>query len=106
MTLIFCFALCLAGFGYVWHRNRNEQLERQIKLKHARLDELRALRQSRQRQIEFLRSHRAIEARVKELGLPLGLPRPERILRLPLTGVSVASAPHRREALLAGSGQP
>lgn len=76
-----CF--CAAGVGYVWHRNRNEQLSRLIRDRSVRLEELRAQNRYLDRQLEDLRSHRSLEARVRELNLGLVMPRPEQILRLP-----------------------
>ena len=81
-TAVLCSLFVGAGLGYVWHRNRNEQLGRQIEQKRGRLESLRMQNQAMERQVEELRSHRALERRVQDLGLGLVMPVPEQILRL------------------------
>ncbi len=79
---VLCSLFVGAGLGYVWHRNRNEQLRSQIEQKRSRLESLRMQNQAMERQVEELRSHRVLERRVQELGLGLVMPVPEQILRL------------------------
>lgn len=81
--------------GYVWHRNRNEQLGRQIREVTIRLEALRAANLVLDRQLEELRSPRALEAAVQRLKLGLVMPQPEQILRIsePSPGTALA-APH------------
>lgn len=73
--------LSVAAVGYVWHYNRNEQLAEVIRQKQAQLHRMRSEAESLDGRIEAMRSHRAIETRVKDLGLVP--PQPEQILRLP-----------------------
>jgi hypothetical protein len=73
--------LSAAAFGYVWHFNRNEKLQEVIRQKQSLLYRMRAESDVLDGRIEAMRSHRAIEARVKDLGLVP--PQPEQILRLP-----------------------
>ena len=68
--------------GYVWHRNRNAQLSRQIQRLSVRLEQARAVNQILDRQLEELRSPRALESAVRRWNLGLIMPQPEQILRL------------------------
>lgn len=79
--LVFGF-FCAAGIGYVWHRNRNEQIGRQIQDQAAHLEQLRMQNQYLDRQLEELRSPRALEAAVRRFNLGLVMPQPEQILRI------------------------
>ena len=81
--------------GYVWHRNRNAQLSRQIRDVTARLEQLRAANLILDRQLDELRSPRALEAAVSRWKLGLVMPQPEQILRIPegKPGAAIAS-PH------------
>lgn len=80
-SMLFGFSV-LASLGFIWHRNRNEQLSRQIRNKQVVLEGLRMQNQSLDKQLEDSRSHRALEQRVQELGLGLAMPQPEQILRV------------------------
>jgi len=82
LVLAFIFASG-AGLGYIWHRNRNAQLSRQVAQKRAELEAWRLQNQTLERQLEVLRSHPYLLRRVQELNLGLVLPQPEQILRLP-----------------------
>jgi len=82
-TLLLCGFFAGAGIGYVWHRNRNQDFEHQIRRKRAQLEDLRMQNSYFARQLEDLRSYRFLETRVKELNLGLTLPQPEQILHLP-----------------------
>jgi cell division protein FtsB len=73
----------VAGLGYVWHRNRNEQIRAVLRQKHVKLEELRAQNKYLERHLEDLRSFRSLESRARELNLGLVMPLPEQILRLP-----------------------
>ena len=61
LALALCAFLCGSGMGFVWHRNRNDDLARQIRQVAAKLDQLRAANQILDRQLEelaeFLKSH-------------------------------------------------
>jgi cell division protein FtsB len=77
--------LCVASIGYVWHRNRNEQLGRLLRQRAAALETLRLQNQSLDRQLEELRSPRALEAAIQRWRLGLVVPQPDQVLRLPGT---------------------
>lgn len=81
-TAVLCSLFVGAGLGYVWHRNRNEQLRTLIENKRTRLESLRMQNQALDRQVEELRTHRALERRAQDLGLGLVMPMPEQILRI------------------------
>lgn len=83
LALALCAFLCASGMGFVWHRNRNDDLARQIRQVAARIDQLRAVNQILDRQLEELRSPQALEAGVRKWNLGLVMPPPESILRLP-----------------------
>ncbi|MBM3882231.1 MAG: hypothetical protein FJ387_21345 [Verrucomicrobia bacterium] len=75
--------LAFSGLGYVWHRNRNVELGREIRAERVRLVELRGRLAELERQQARLESIPELQARVRELGLGLVMPLPEQILRLP-----------------------
>lgn len=80
--VVLCAFFCAAGMGYVWHRNRNEQLSREITVLRLRLEQLRAANLVLDRQLEELRSPRALDAAVRRWNLGLVMPQPEQILRI------------------------
>jgi hypothetical protein len=82
-ALVFCLLIGGAGIGYVWHSNQLFELGRKIKESELRLEELRRLNKQRTDTLSHLRSPGVLDARVRELNLGLGPPRPEQILRLP-----------------------
>jgi cell division protein FtsB len=82
LVLAFIFASG-AGLGNIWHRNRNQQLGRQVAQKRAELEAWRLQNQTLERQLEVLRSHPYLARRAQELDLGLVMPQPEQILRLP-----------------------
>jgi len=95
LALVICAFACGAGMGYVWHRNRNEQLSRDIRASTARLEALRGTNLILDRQLEELRSPRALEAAIRRLNLDLVMPQPEQILRIPEVRPGAAlAAPH------------
>jgi len=87
LVLAFLFASG-AGLGYVWHRNRNAELSRQVTQKRAELEACRLENQALDRQLEALRSHPYLARRAQELNLGLVMPQPEQILRLPALPVA------------------
>ena len=78
-----CAFLCAAGIGFVWHRNRNEELSGLLRQRAAALETLRLQNQSLDRQLEELRSPRALEAAIQRWRLGLVVPQPDQVLRLP-----------------------
>ncbi|MCX8108612.1 MAG: hypothetical protein N3G20_07395 [Verrucomicrobiae bacterium] len=79
-----CVLLCLSGLGYVWHRNRNAQLSRELQKRVAYLETIRSQNQQLDRQLEELRSPRALQAAVQKW--QLGLAPPELVLAVPDNG--------------------
>lgn len=100
LALGVCAFACGAGMGYVWHRNRNEQLNQQIRQAAAQLEQLRSTNLILDQQLDGLRSPRAIEAAVRRLNLGLLTPQPEQILRIPegQSGTGMMSPPWLRMA--------
>lgn len=96
VALVCCLGLSGAGMGYVWHRNRNGQLEDQLQQWAGRLERLRQDNQVLDQQLEELRSPQALEAAVRRWNLGLTMPQPEQILRVtePQPGTTVSNASH------------
>lgn len=69
-----CVVLCLSGLGYVWHRNRNAQLSRELQKRAAYLEAVWKQNQQLDRVLEELRSPRALQAAVQKWQLGLGAP--------------------------------
>ena len=80
--------------GYVWHRNRNAQLGREIRAVTAQLEGLRSTNLILDQHLDGLRSPRALEAAVRNLNLGLVMPQPDQILRIPegQSGAAVMSS--------------
>jgi hypothetical protein len=91
LVLGLCLFLCGAGMGYVWHRNRNEQLERDIRERAQRLEQVRSANLVLDRLVDGLRTPEAIEAGVKRWNLGLVMPQPQQILRIPATRPGAAA---------------
>ncbi|HOB98114.1 MAG TPA: hypothetical protein PKM43_05130 [Verrucomicrobiota bacterium] len=83
LALGICLFACGSGMGYIWHRNRNAQLGREIRAATAQLEGLRSTNLLLDQQLDGLRSPRALEAAVRNLNLGLVMPQPEQILRIP-----------------------
>ncbi len=81
-AFVACLLIAGAGLGYVWLKNQIFELGRQIARREMRLEELRSYNKRLTRHLAELLSPRALDARVRELNLGLGPPRPEQILRL------------------------
>src|SRR5687767_6851575 len=82
-AFILCLAIALSGIGYVWQKNQIFQLGQQKKQREVRLKKLQDLNKASRDQLDYLRSYRMLEARVKELNLGLVQPQPQQIWRLP-----------------------
>ena len=80
------FLLCLliggSGVGYVWQKTQIYELGQQIRKRELRLAEMRDNNKKLHDQLDMLRSPAKLDARVRELNLGLGQPRPEQIRRL------------------------
>ncbi len=85
LAIAVCGFLCVSGLGYVWHRNRNEELSRQLRQRAAHLDWVQKQNQDLDRLLEELRSPRAIHAANERWKLGLIAPLPEQVLLLPDT---------------------
>ena len=92
--------------GYVWHRNRNEQLSRQIRDTTARLEQMRTANLVLDRQLEELRSPRSLEAAIRHWNLGLVMPQPEQILRISEAPPGTALAVPRSEGPPPRLGRP
>jgi len=80
------FLLCLliggSGVGYVWQKTQIYELGQQIRKRELRLAEMQDNNKKLGDQLSMLRSPAKLDARVRELNLGLGQPRPEQIRRL------------------------
>lgn len=86
-----CGFLCLSGLGYVWHRNRNAQLSRELHRRSAHLEWVRKQNQQLDQVLEELRSPRALQSAIQKW--QLGLIAPEQVL-------SVVDAGHGSRAVV------
>ena len=84
-ALLLCLLFGGSGVGYVWQKDQIQGLGKQIKQREIRLKSLVARTKDLQDQLDFLRSSRMLENRVKELNLGLIQPQPEQIWRLELS---------------------
>jgi len=84
--LLKVFLLCLliggSGVGFVWQKDQISQLGQQIKKRELRLVELGNQNEKLRKQLAAMRSPRALERRIQELGLGLGPPQPAQVWRL------------------------
>jgi len=80
------FLLCVliggSGVGYVWQKDQIAQLGQQRKKRELRLLELESQSEKLRRQLATMRSPRALERRIQELGLGLGPPQQTQVWRL------------------------
>ena len=90
------FLLCAfiggAGVGYVWQKERINDLGKQILSREKRLAELREQNEKLRRQMAMLRSPQFIEMRIKELNLGLAQPEAGQVWRLVEPSAEVPSA--------------
>ena len=87
-VLLICSLIASFGVGYVWQKDRLNDLSRRKVELEKRLERLRVRNTQVYGQLMQLQSPQALEARVKELGLGLIEPAPNQIVRLggaPLT---------------------
>jgi hypothetical protein len=80
------FLLCLliggSGVGYVWQKDQIVQLGQQIKKRELHLADLENRSEKLRRQLAMMRSPRALQRRIQELGLGLGPPQQAQVWRL------------------------
>jgi hypothetical protein len=80
------FLLCLliggSGVGFVWQKDQISQLERQIKKREMRLDELARQSDKLRRQLGSMRSPTFLERRVQDLRLGLAPTQPSQVWRV------------------------
>jgi len=69
-----CGFLCLSGLGYIWHRNRNAQLSRELHKRSAHLEWVRMQNQQLDRVLEELRSPRALQTALQKWRLDMVVP--------------------------------
>jgi hypothetical protein len=94
-----------SAIGYVWHRNRNEQLSRDNALTRRRLESLQKENQELEYRFLGLTRPEALAERARVLGLVR--PDPDQFIRVELTPLGSLSAPSRTPVSLAArSWQP
>ena len=81
-VIALCVFICLSGIGYVWAKTELYALNKQIKSLEVRLDELRRENSALQRSYAGLCTPAALKARVREMNLGLGAPRPDQFVHL------------------------
>jgi hypothetical protein len=81
-ALVLCLLIGGAGVGYVWQKDQIAQLGRQIKKSELRLGDLEYQSEKLRRQLGTMRSPRALERRIQELGLGLVPPQPMQVRQL------------------------
>lgn len=79
---LLCAFLAAAAIGYVWHRNRNEQLLRTNARLRLEIEARLKLNQDLEAQIQFMTRPDVLAARARALGLVQ--PEPAKILKVPL----------------------
>ena len=77
-----CAFIAVCGVGYVWQKNQLNDLSRRKAALERRLWHLRVLNSQQAGHLMKLQSPRALEARVRELGLGLREAHPTQIVRL------------------------
>ncbi len=91
LALLLCGFFAAAGIGYVWHRNRNEQLVRDNDQRRRLLDTL----QKQNQQLEFqcleLTRPEVLAERARTLGLVR--PEPSQLLRIEMPSLGTATPP-------------
>lgn len=85
-----CCFLCLSGLGYIWHRNRNAQLSRELHKRAAHLELVRMQNQQLDRVLAELQSPRALQAGIQKWRLDLVIP--EQVLPVTDPGPGKAAA--------------
>ena len=96
-VFLLCFFIGGSAVGFVWQKNQIVLLGQQIKQGEQKLEGLRSQTKSASDQLDYLRSPRVLDARVKELNLGLVPPQPEQIMRLvevPAGSVARTAEPH------------
>lgn len=78
-AFLLCVLLGGAGVGYVWQKNQIYLLGRQIKDRELQLQKLQEQNEAARQLLLTLRSPRNLEARIRELGLPLTAPHPSQV---------------------------
>jgi hypothetical protein len=81
-ALLLCAFIVVCGVGYVWQKNQLNNLSRRKAAMEKRLWYLRVLNSQQAGHLMKLQSPRALEARVRELGLGLREAHPTQIIRL------------------------
>lgn len=92
--------LAASAIGYVWHRNRNEQLARDNAQARRRLEALQKENLELESRFLGLTRPEVLATRARALGLLL--PDPDQVLRVELTPLRPPPADHRISAGLAG----
>jgi hypothetical protein len=81
-AVLICLVTCSLGLGYVWQKKQINDLGAQIKENENKLEDLRRENKHRGDTLAYLMSPQELDARLRQLGLDLEVPRPEQIVVL------------------------
>ena len=81
-AVLICLVTCSLGLGYVWQKKQINDLGAQIKENENKLEDLRRENKRRGDTLAYLMSPQELDARLRQLGLDLEVPRPGQIVVL------------------------
>ena len=81
-AVLICLVTCSLGLGYVWQKKQINDLGAQIKENENKMEDLRRENKRRGDTLAYLMSPQELDARLRQLGLDLEVPRPEQIVVL------------------------
>ena len=81
-AVVICLVTCSLGLGYVLQKKQINDLGAQIKENENKLEDLRRENKRRGDTLAYLMSPQELDARLRQLGLDLEVPRPEQIVVL------------------------
>ena len=81
-AVLICLVTCSLGLGYVWQKKQINDLGAHIKENENKLEDLRRENKRRSDTLAFLMSPQELDAKLRQLGLDLEVPRPEQIVVL------------------------
>jgi hypothetical protein len=99
-AILLCGAIVCACLGYVWQKKQIDELGRQMRLREARVRDLRDQNEKMKKQLALLESVPNLEQRVSEMKLGLVMPQPSLVWRLAEPAPEAPAAPedHRYAA--------
>lgn len=80
---LLCVFGAVVGCGYLWNKGQIDELGKQIRYYEMRLEEARRKRLTLDRTYTAMCSPADLDDRVRRMGLELGPPQPDQIVRLP-----------------------